>query len=145
MKHFLGRYGWSGADKLAAAISALGIALYLVHGWLGHVEGRYLPVVKDFTVTVVDASEAATRIEGGFDILRPGCDFIGVEWFLVGEARRAKIAVTFEEGEKVRPGGWQAYGPWRLPIPPQRLYDTEAFVLHKCPYRPWLTVTRLFP
>jgi len=145
VRHFLGRYGWSWPDKIAALISLVGILLYAMHGWLGQVEGYAYPVVEDFTAEVVEGTSTTTRIKGGFNIVRPGCDFIGVEWYLVGDARRAKIVVAFEEGEKVRPGGRQEYGPWALPIPPERLRDTEAGVLHKCPYRPWLTVTHLFP
>ena len=113
----------------------------------GQIEGRFFPVVEGAEVTRVDdLSEGFSRIWGSFTILRPGCDFRGLDWQLVGANRNVSADLIFEEGTKERAGGVNDFGPWRIQLTPEQLQQRSvAIVYHACPYRWWITETRFYP
>lgn len=146
MGTFFKRSGWSPLDFGAAFFAALGILLWFLGPYIGRIEGRVFPVVSGFHLSQPhEIGPHSSRITGTMFIQRPRCDFIGVEWFLVGDQRKALIGLTYEDGTKVRPPGHQDFGPWRLDVPPDALPQTVAEVLHQCPMRPWKTRTSLYP
>ena len=145
MKDFARRASWSAMDKLAATLSALGISLYFAHPYIGRIEGRHFPVVGFFEVQGISSYGAGTKLTGTMSITRPRCNFHHIEWYLATPYRRTLLGLNFMEGAKVRPGGWQDWGPWVLDVPMESMDQTVAVVFHQCPYRPWLTQTHLYP
>ncbi len=117
----------------------------------GRVEGILRPVVTGVSIDRIQvAGETSARIWGTFRILRPDCDFRGLQWFLVGTNRETLVALEFEEGSKVRDGGLNEFGPWRVQLTPDQLKQiSRASVFHQCyafgVARPWLTETRFYP
>ena len=145
MADFVKRTSWHWSDWIAAIITLMGIGLWFASPHIGGLEGRTNPVATLFEIEVVEDRRVATAVTGTFQIDRPGCDFQRIEWYLVGASREVLIDLEFEEGTRVRDGGFQEFGPWVLSIRPEQLERTRADVIHQCPFRPWLTRTPLFP
>lgn len=117
---------------------------------IGRIEGRFYPVANEFTIGSSYRTEGGVNFWGTFHIERDSCDFLGINWYLVGvDGRRTIITpnVEFLSGNTSRTNGDQDYGPWRLNITEQQLQDSAADVLHQCYMfgvpRPWITVTPL--
>lgn len=143
---FATRSSWSFADRLAAIITVLGVMFFFASPNFGHFEGDAFPIVRDFEVSrSAPASAIKTRVWGSFEIVRPGCNFRAVEWYVVGPTRETLVGVEFEEGNKVRDGGVNTFGPWVVDVMHSEIHETRADVFHQCPYRPWQTVTSIFP
>lgn len=143
---FITRSSWSFVDRMAAICLALGIMFFFASPNFGYLEGVLFPVVKDFEVSKSSSvSRIETRIWGSFEIVRPSCNFHAIEWYVVGPTRETHIDIEFEEGNKVRDGGINTFGPWVVDVSQNGLPKTRADVFHQCPYRPWYTVTPLFP
>lgn len=146
MTEFILRSGWSRVDRWAAYLTFFGLVLLFMSPRLGEIEGRLFPVVSKFEVTDVQpVAQFKTQIRGSFSIDRPGCDFRGVDWFVVGPYREALTGIEFGEGPKVRSGGFQEFGPWFVFFSVEQLKRTRAAVRHQCPGRPWETITHLYP
>lgn len=113
----------------------------------GALEGYKFPVASGFDITRSESAGAGqTRVWGSFTIQRPRCNFVGLQWSLVGPARKAAAAIIFEEGTKVRDGGLNEFGPWLVQIDISQIEAaSELVVFHQCPGRWWVTETRLFP
>jgi len=122
------------------------LALF-VNSFAGRLEGSLAPVANNMVITkVTPATQGYSRIWGEFDLHRPGCDFAGLDWFLVGNSRDVLADLVFEEGTKEREGGGQTFGPWRIQLIPIQIADrSRAVVYHNCPWRWWKTETELYP
>tara|TARA_R110000851_G_scaffold174949_3_gene321178 strand:+ start:11576 stop:12016 length:441 start_codon:yes stop_codon:yes gene_type:complete len=143
---FLVRTSWSFADKVAACATILGVFLFFASPFIGRAEGILFPTVRKFTVDyTLPVGVYQTRIGGSFELVSTSCNFIAIEWFLVGPSREVPVGVEFENGNRVREGGLNEYGPWLIEVPPAEIHFTRADVVHQCPLRPWRTVTAIFP
>lgn len=138
--------GWSLVNNLLKAGALALVALFL--GTIGgSIEGRFAPAVTDVEVSRIDpVGETHSRIWGSMRIVRAGCDFAGLEWFLLGTSRRVLADLVFEEGAKERGNGVQDFGPWLVQLTPDQLQNRSvAVAYHDCPWRWWRTETTFYP
>lgn len=127
------------------------IAALAVLSWIfiqvnaGRIEGRFYPVTEDTVIDRIElASDVRSRIWGTSRRVRD-CAFEGLQWYLGDPRSNARVAVTFEEGAKVRPTGEMTFGPWVLHMTPQQVQrNSYAVVLHRC-HPLWITETRFYP
>lgn len=138
--------GWQLVDWMLRTIGLV-IVLVTINATGGKVEGFLFPVVEDFEIETYErAGDVGTRISGHFTIVRPGCDFAGLEWVLKGVSRDVVANVQFEEGTRIREGGRNDFGPWRIQLTERQIRSqSHAVAFHKCPYRWWITKTDLHP
>lgn len=146
MNNFLKRSDWSIIDRLAFAATVLIVFLMLFNSTLGRLEGYLMPVADDFHITFIAPSlnDQNADIWGELNLKRDECDFKRIEWVLDGQTRSVPVDVTFNEAIE-RSNGVQEFGPWHLNIPPEKIQYTRAVAYHQCPFKPWLTVTKLYP
>jgi len=146
MNNFIRRSKWSRVDYTAFWFSVL-VSMYIIFDQqIGAIEGKLNPVVTGITLTeVIQHDPTHTDIYGTFEILRPECNFVRIDWILEGGNRSVPVSITFNDGAKARNEGHQNFGPWAINIPAIQIQNTNAHVIHKCPFRPWYTVTKLYP
>ena len=146
MPRFLTTARWSVLDFIMSGVALASLAIWMLNPIIGRVEGFLDPVVSDFRVeTVMQAGEHQSRIWGAFEIERLPCEFRAIEWEITGRDRDGFLSLVFEDGEHVREGRSQTFGPWLIGVPPDVIGRTRANVIHQCPGRPWLTVTPIYP
>jgi hypothetical protein len=133
--------------NIALKLALIGLVLMFARVAGGPIAGRFSPVATDFEILRIEpAPNGSSRIWGQFNLVRPDCDFIGIDWVLSGNRRAVSVTVVFEEGAKERGEGIQPFGPWLVQLTPVQLqHGSRAVVYHSCPYRPWITETHLFP
>ena len=114
--------------------------------WLGQFEGELFPVVTEREIKVHYETLFSSQVEGTFNIVRPGCEFQRLEWRIVSPGRSTLAEVRFPEGSRIRVAGVNEFGPWYVSASKRLLEESSyAIAFHKCPYRPWVTVTRFYP
>lgn len=146
MTGFIFRSSWSWLDKLMFYFGAITLLVFVFSEKIGEIEGALAPVVTGFELTEqTPVNPAMVDVEGRFVIQRPNCDFVQLLWVLVGDVRNVPIDITFTEGAQERKGGVNTFGPWSVAIAPEKLSNTKAAAIHKCPYRSWKTITHLYP
>lgn len=144
MTDFIYRSRWSWADRVAAFLVVAG---FFALPYAGQIEGMMFPVADDFEIERTEGDgEGSARIWGRMTIERPRCSFIATEWHLKGETRSVALPPpVYEEGPRLRPGGVSEFGPWLLDIPERSIGQIRGVAIHQCPWRPWRTVTTLYP
>lgn len=129
------------ALRFSVPLFSMGAIVFMLSSVFGTIEGRVAPVAVDFTFE--QSGEGRVSIAGTFDIVRPRCDFLAIDAYLIGASRTASVDVSFGEGAIVRPKGPNAFGPWTLGVRPEQMPRLRIDVLHQCPLRPWQTRTVL--
>lgn len=143
---FLTRPRWSAVDWSLLALLAMVTLPQFALPAVGRWEGLIAPAAGDFRITRIEGDgPAATLIWGDFARLRPACQFRAAAWWLDGNGTSVPVIVEHLRGSIARAPGLNRFGPWRLSIPPDQLHLSRAVVYHKCPWRPWLTETHLYP
>lgn len=144
MRNFLFRSAWSVADKVALVVAVIAATIYLFEDHIGRIEGRVFPAA-DLVVDRVIETEVGVALEGVVTVLRPGCDFDALVWYVSDGVRSTPVPVTFGEGPTVREEGPSPFGPWFLAISGQELEASRADVYHRCFGRPYRVVTEIYP
>lgn len=145
-RSFAIRSSWSFADKIAGFAALLLVVVFVFGDVFGRIEGRLFPVASDFTVSaVIGPTDRSMIVSGSFDILRPGCGNAEVRWLLSNGERTVPVTLEFLNGARVRSGGANAFSNWLVGVPVESLEDSIVIVSHQCPFRPWRTVTQLYP
>lgn len=145
-RSFAIRSSWSFADKVAGFTALLLVVVFVFGDVFGRLEGKLFPVASGFTVSAeVGPTDRSMIVSGSFDILRPGCDGAEVRWLLSNGDRTVPVTLDFLNGPRVRYGGPNTFSNWLVGVPPESLEGSVVLVSHQCPYRPWRTVTQLFP
>lgn len=145
MTDFIYRSRWSWADRVAAFFV---LAALFAFPYAGRIEGMILPVADDFEITRSEAidDKNEVRIWGVLTLERPSCHFVATEWQWTGQTRTVGLPPpVYEEGPQLRPSGISEFGPWVLDIPERALGQVRGVAIHQCPWRPWRTVTPLYP
>lgn len=122
----------------------IGVFIWFLQLVGGEVEGRFSPVVAPAYIERVEpVGRVSTRIWGWAAKLRT-CSFNRLEWRLGDGRSYALVDLEFEEGSKVRGDGRFHFGPWRLHLTPEQLFERSyAVVYHRCHWL-WLTRTRFY-
>lgn len=122
-----------------------GITAVFIHGTAGEIEGRLFPVMGRLTIYDPEPfppPDYRTRFRGRA-VKRRNCEFVRVEWFL-GPRDGAHVEVRFEytDPPMLRATGEHAWNGILIHLSPDVvLSNSHADVLHRCPWRPWLTRT----
>lgn len=145
------RRRWRMFDLVILALATF-VIFPITAPYVGRAEGNIAPVLRRFVIETAHpisnsnyTGAYGSLIYGHMTVLRPECSFMEVRWFLEDQEVYAPVDVTYLDGTVIRPEGVSQFGPWRLSISPDSLAQTRAVVIHRCPYRPWLTETALFP
>lgn len=148
MKQFASRSNWSRADWAMFAAVVLGWLIFAFQDGIGQIEGRLLPV----TTPVVLSNPTPTpppsyrhTWEGRATKLRE-CEFVAASWYLGSpDGRRVAVAFDFTDPPKVRGEGELVWTGVRISLDPDEVrQNSHAYVLHQCPWRPWLTRTPFY-
>ena len=145
MTRFVLRYQWSWPDRLVGILVLCVVILHYSLDFVGAAEGRVMPVVRGFTMQQTGAESGEVVVAGAFTITRPACKFRRIEWRLVKAGRDVPVEIELRDGPKVRPGGDNHFENWAIFMNPEDLRDSFVTVYHQCPWRPWLTITQLYP
>lgn len=122
-------------------ITILWVILFLFFSTLpGRIEGIYIPVVEDFSVTIQPSQfeKNASDIYVSFDKTRPSCEFRSLSFFLHGKDKngyeqRVRMRSSFKGEESVRfSGKHEGVGPWIIMKNPSKLQDMSIVVEHDC-------------
>lgn len=145
MRHFLKRSSWSSLDKAAGIAALIVVLLHSMGERIGAAEGNLYPVVRQFSFAQTSERDGVPIIAGAFVIERPECSFRELRWSLSDGRRDVPVPVEFTEGSAVRVGGANKFAGWRVEMRPQDLPSSRVEVVHQCPFRPWATITRIYP
>lgn len=126
-------------------LALAGVFIALFYPLAPVVEGRIFPVVTGTEINRTEGGgDGSTRIWGVSD-RRRDCRFVGLEWRLGNRERYSVIAVTFEEGNKVRDAGGFSFGPWLVTLTPAQISENSyAVARHRCHWL-WDTESQFYP
>ncbi len=121
-------------------IALASLSILFANAQIGNLEGRLYPVTSRATITHIDAVDAThVRVWGRATRLRD-CSFEGLRWYYGTRKNRVLVAMTFEEGTRLRPTGQMDFGPWLIQLTPAQLQNRSfAVATHRCH---WLWRTR---
>ena len=116
------------------------IILFFFSTLPGRIEGIYVPVIKDFSFTILPSQfeKNASDIYISFYKIRPSCDFTSLSFFLHGKdengnEQRVLMGSSFKGEETVRYSGiHNGVGPWVIMKNPSKLKDMTIVIEHEC-------------
>lgn len=129
-------------NKLSVILLLLWTFLIFFTNLFGSIEGRFSPVVSDFSYYPMSNGADINYIFGSFEKQRD-CNFERIRWYIEdSDGRRARIGVSFDS-EILRHQGRQYFGPWgSIATINQLMNRSVVYVDHSChPF--WYTTTRI--
>ena len=142
---FLTRPRWSAVDWSPLALLAMVTLPQFALPAVGRWEGLIAPAAGDFASRGSRGRPSRDPDLGRFRAPAPGLPIPGGRVVADGNGTSVPVIVEHLRGSIARAPGLNRFGPWRLSIPPDQLHLSRAVVYHKCPWRPWLTETHLYP
>lgn len=129
-------------NKSSFIIITIWVFIVVFTNLFGSIEGKFYPVVTDFTYYPISNGGHLNYVFGSFEKLR-NCDFEKLRWYIEdSDGRRVRIAVTFDS-VNVRHSGRHHFGPWAsIASLNQLMNQSVIYSDHSC-HPLWYTTTRL--
>ena len=126
----------------------VGLTSVFVYEFGGVIEGRLFPVMGQLELRdamAVPPPEYRTRWKGRAMKYR-NCNFVRLEWYMgPRHGRHVEVDVGFTDPPEIRNAGELHWNGIVISLSAEStLRNSHADVLHKCPWRPWLTRTPFF-